>query len=124
VVYRAASRAETWLALDDRMERQLDLLAGSGEKGDSGGDARVRAPMHGLLRAIHVSEGDRVKRGERLLVVEAMKMQHEVQAGIDGVIYSISREAGGQVAAGEVILEIEPVEATEGTDSGAGSEKA
>jgi biotin carboxyl carrier protein len=71
-----------------------------------------------------VSEGDRVKRGERLLVVEAMKMQHEVQAGIDGVIYSISREAGGQVAAGEVILEIEPVEATEGTDSGAGSEKA
>jgi biotin carboxyl carrier protein len=62
-------------------------------------------------------------RGQRLLVVEAMKMQHEVQAGIDGVVRSISRAAGGQVAAGEVILEIEPVETTGGTESGAGSGK-
>ena len=49
-------------------------------------------------------------RGQCLLVLEAMKMQHEVQAGIDGVVTSVGREAGTQVAAGDLILEIEPAE--------------
>ena len=66
--------------------------------------------MHGVLRAINVAAGDRVVRGQRLLVLEAMKMQHEVQAGIDGMVTSICREAGSQVAAGELILELEAVE--------------
>jgi biotin carboxyl carrier protein len=45
------------------------------------------------------------------LVLEAMKMQHEVLAGIDGVVASIRCEVGGQVAAGELLLEIEPAAA-------------
>ena len=72
------------------------------------GERRVTAPMHGLLREINVAEGATVARGQCLLVLEAMKMQHEVQAGIDGVVTSICRAAGTQVAAGELILEIEP----------------
>jgi len=64
--------------------------------------------MHGLLREINVSLGEAVVRGQRLLVLEAMKMQHEVQAGVDGIVTSIWREAGTQVAAGDPILEIEP----------------
>ena len=77
---------------------------------EAGGDRRVTAPMHGLLREISVAEGDRVVRGQCLLVLEAMKMQHGVQAGIDGVVASVDREAGTQVAAGDLILEIEPSE--------------
>ena len=67
--------------------------------------------MHGLLREINVAEGEAVVRGQALVVLEAMKMQHELQAGIDGIVTSISREPGAQLAAGELILEIEPAEA-------------
>jgi biotin carboxyl carrier protein len=49
-----------------------------------------------------------VTRGQALLVLEAMKMQHEVQAGVDGIVTEIRREAGARVAAGELLLEIEP----------------
>ena len=55
-----------------------------------------------------MATGDSVTRGQSLLVLEAMKMQHEVQAGVDGIVTQISREAGARVAAGELLLEIEP----------------
>ena len=67
--------------------------------------------MHGTLREINVAEGAAVVRGQALLVLEAMKMRHEVQAGIDGIVTSIRCHAGAQVAAGEVLLEIEPAAA-------------
>jgi len=79
------------------------IAAGPGRKDDDG----KRIPMD-------VAEGDRVKRGQRLLVLEAMKMQHEVQAGVDGIVSAICREAGAQVAAGELVLEIEPAEPASG----------
>jgi geranyl-CoA carboxylase alpha subunit len=108
VIYEAASDALTWIALDDRSECYVNRLNHPAAEAQAGGDQQVRAPMHGLLREIKVAEGATVVRGQTLLVLEAMKMQHEVQAGIDGVVASLCREAGAQVAAGELILEIEP----------------
>jgi geranyl-CoA carboxylase alpha subunit len=109
VIYRAISDAVTWIALDDRSECHVNRLNDRASDVRAGGDRRVTAPMHGLLREIKVSLGEAVVRGQRLLVLEAMKMQHEVQAGVDGIVTSIWREAGTQVAAGDPILEIEPV---------------
>jgi geranyl-CoA carboxylase alpha subunit len=114
VIYHAVSDAITWIALDDRSECYVNRLTDRGAAAEAGGDRRVTAPMHGLLREINVAEGDRVKRGQRLLVLEAMKMQHEVQAGVDGIVSAICREAGAQVAAGELVLEIEPAEPASG----------
>jgi geranyl-CoA carboxylase alpha subunit len=110
VAYKAAEGAVTWLALDDRSERYRDRLADRAAGGEEGGDRRVAAPMHGVLREVCVATGDRVARGQRLLVLEAMKMQHEVLAGIDGIVASVSRAAGEQVAAGEWLLEIDPAD--------------
>ena len=110
LIYRAASDTVTWIALDDRSECHVNRLTESAGEAEVGGDRRITAPMHGLLREVSVAEGERVVRGQCLLVLEAMKMQHEVLAGIDGIIRSISREPGAQVAAGELILEIEPAE--------------
>jgi geranyl-CoA carboxylase alpha subunit len=112
VVYHAVTDAVTWMALDDRSECYVNRLTDRAAGSEAGGDRRVTAPMHGLLREINVAEGATVIRGQCLLVLEAMKMQHEVQAGIDGVVTAICREAGAQVAAGELILEIEPAEPT------------
>ena len=57
-----------------------------------------------------VAPGATVTRGTRLLVLEAMKMQHEVRAEIDGLVTAVHCEAGRQVAADELILEIEPAD--------------
>jgi len=92
-------------------ERSFDLietaaLAASGE--ETGGDGVVIAPMHGQLLEILVTEGDRVRRGDKLAVLEAMKMQHELLAPVDGTVSAVLATAGTQIAADARILEIEP----------------
>jgi geranyl-CoA carboxylase alpha subunit len=113
VIYRSVSDAVIWIAVDDRSECHVNRLNEPAGEAKAGGDGRIAAPMHGLLREVSVAEGERVVRGQCLLVLEAMKMQHEVLAGVDGVVSSITREPGAQVAAGDLILEIEPAEPDE-----------
>ena len=63
--------------------------------------------MHGQLLDILVSEHDLVTVGDRLAVLEAMKMQHEILADVSGKINHIAATAGSQVRMDEVIMEIE-----------------
>ena len=60
------------------------------------------------LLDILVAEGDQVAKGDTLAVLEAMKMQHEILAEVDGVVASVPASAGMQVAADDLILEITP----------------
>jgi geranyl-CoA carboxylase alpha subunit len=62
--------------------------------------------MHGKLIEVCVAEGAVVTRGDRLAVLEAMKMQHELLAEIDGRIARVAATAGSQIAANSLILEI------------------
>jgi propionyl-CoA carboxylase alpha chain len=68
------------------------------------------APMPGAVVAVDVAEGDQVMAGQRLLVLEAMKMQHPVVAPAAGVVRSLGVEVGAQVDAGAVLALIEPTE--------------
>jgi 3-methylcrotonyl-CoA carboxylase alpha subunit len=72
------------------------------------GDGTVKAPMHGKVLAIFVAAGAEVKKGERVAVVEAMKMEHALLAPGDGVVTEVSAQVGAQVAEGVKILTIEP----------------
>ncbi|SCX45213.1 propionyl-CoA carboxylase alpha chain [Klenkia marina] len=65
------------------------------------------APMPGSVVAVHVAPGDRVTAGQRLLVLEAMKMQHPVTAPADGVVTSVDVAVGDQVEAGAVLTVLE-----------------
>ncbi len=76
----------------------------AGERGQGG---LVRAPMHGKVLAILVEPGTHVERGERVAIVEAMKMEHTLTAPIDGTIAEIAVSAGAQVAEGARIMLIE-----------------
>ena len=58
----------------------------------------VWAPMHGRIVKLHVADGDEVKAGQLLLVMEAMKMEHHLNAPKDGVIKHVAVQAGTQVA--------------------------
>ena len=77
---------------------------------DVGGGGTVVAPMHGQLIEILVSENDVVSKGDKLAILEAMKMQHEILAEIDGSVESITAKAGTQIAADDLIMEIIGVE--------------
>ncbi|MDP5209277.1 biotin carboxylase N-terminal domain-containing protein [Microbulbifer sp. 2205BS26-8] len=67
----------------------------------------IRAPMHGVIIGIEVTEGDEVKKGQRLVVLEAMKMQHSILAPIDGSVQTLNVKADEQIATDDILLEIE-----------------
>ena len=66
------------------------------EDKDKGG--KISAPMHGVIRDLFVSLGDKVKKNQVILILEAMKMQHEIIASIDGEVSDIYTKIGEQVS--------------------------
>lgn len=82
----------------------VDPVEGREEGGH--GDGRVRAPMHGKLVALLVGKGDAVSKGQRVAVIEAMKMEHALIAPFDGVVEAVHAGAGEQVGEAALLLEI------------------
>ena len=82
--------------------------AGEPPDGDAGerpgDDAAVRAPLAGTVVAVAVAPGDPVAAGDELLVIEAMKMEHEVRAQAAGQVREVAAAVGATVAAGEVLV--------------------
>jgi len=70
----------------------------------------VRAPMHGKVLAVLVEAGATVKRGQRLAIIEAMKMEHTLHAPIDGSVVEISVMVDGQVTEGAKVMAIAPLQ--------------
>jgi biotin carboxyl carrier protein len=67
------------------------------------GSVKVTAPMPGKILAIKADAGKAVKKGEAILVLEAMKMENEIVAPQDGTVASINTSVGASVEAGEVL---------------------
>jgi geranyl-CoA carboxylase alpha subunit len=65
----------------------------------------LRAPFNGKLIALHVQEGQQVKQGEAVLVIESMKLEHILSAPRDAVVHSISASVGQQVSPGQVLVQ-------------------
>ena len=63
--------------------------------------------MPGVVLAVKVTAGDAVTRGQRLLVVEAMKMEHALLAPFDGIVVSLHAEIGQHVAEGALLVRVE-----------------
>ena len=70
------------------------------------GSARLLAPMNGAIIGVLAEPGDRVVRGQRVVVLEAMKMQHEITAERDGVIDRVLVKPGDQVATRQLLVEL------------------
>jgi 3-methylcrotonyl-CoA carboxylase alpha subunit len=76
------------------------------DEADSGGD--LTAPMPGKVTHVHVKAGAKVKRGQSLLVLEAMKMEHTIAAPADGTVTEVRCKAGEQVDDGVPLVIFEP----------------
>jgi geranyl-CoA carboxylase alpha subunit len=74
------------------------------------GSGSVKAPMDGAIVEVLVEEGARVSKGQLLLVLEAMKMEHPLKASIDGVVRRIGVSQGDQVKNRQLLVEIEAAE--------------
>src|ERR1700722_164305 len=68
---------------------------------------RITAPMHGKVIEVLVAVGDTVRKGQRVAVIEAMKMEHALTALIDGTVGDVRVSAGDQVAEGAPMMTIE-----------------
>jgi 3-methylcrotonyl-CoA carboxylase alpha subunit len=88
--------------------RRADL--GIDELEFADGDGRITAPMHGKVLALLVAEGDRVEKGQRLAIIEAMKMEHALTAPRPGRVAAIAVAAGSQVAEGAGLMTVEPTD--------------
>ena len=111
VIYHAHHRT-LHLALPARSLTVTDQIGVSAME-DIGGGGTVVAPMHGQLLEILVESGASVAKGDKLAVLEAMKMQHEILAEIDGTVELVAASAGTQIAADDLIMEIVEKESEE-----------
>ncbi len=84
-------------------------LRRKGREDESGEGGVVKALMPGRIARVMVSKGDSVRKGAGLLVLEAMKMENEIQAPADGVVDSVFVEAGQTVEGGAELVRIAPI---------------
>jgi acetyl-CoA/propionyl-CoA carboxylase, biotin carboxylase, biotin carboxyl carrier protein len=113
--YAVALAGDTlWLGRDGhawavREQAPLDAAA----KAAAGSGGPVVSPMPGTVTAVEVAEGQAVTAGQRLVVVEAMKMEHVLAAPIDGTVRDLRAKPGATVAKDAVLLVVEPVDREE-----------
>ena len=87
-----------------RLEDRTHALISSQSSVSSG---TLKAPMDGAIVDVLVSEGSPVSKGQLLVVLEAMKMEHPLKAGIDGVLKRVQVKVGDQVKNRQVLLQVE-----------------
>ncbi|HZA19057.1 MAG TPA: acetyl/propionyl/methylcrotonyl-CoA carboxylase subunit alpha [Pseudonocardiaceae bacterium] len=106
----ARDGAVVWLGRDGH-SWALSELEGARRVGLDAADAGpVLAPMPGTVTAVEVDEGQQVTAGARLLVIEAMKMEHVLNAPIDGVVRELHVRPGGTVERDAVLAVVEPAD--------------
>ncbi|AKT38500.1 biotin/lipoyl-containing protein [Chondromyces crocatus] len=86
-------------------ERSRDALGASKGQGQGGG--LLKTPMPGRVLKVLVQEGETIRAGQPLVVVEAMKMENELGAERDGVVKAIFVSPGATVEGGAKLLEVE-----------------
>ena len=106
-VPRAVQHGATVTVFDDRalVFAAVDLLQ---VDGDAGSDANlIEAPMPGLVRDVFAAQGAQVSKGDRLVLLEAMKMEHGLTAPRDGTVAEVLVAPGDQVTAGAALIRLE-----------------
>ncbi len=83
----------------------------SADLGRASGNGAIAAPMHGKVLSVSVTKGDKVAKGQRLMVLEAMKMEHALDAATDGIVAELSVAAGDQVSEGAQLILISAAKA-------------
>ena len=73
----------------------------------AGAGSSIKSPLPGVLLDVNVREGDKVKVGQKLMVLEAMKMENNIDSDIEGTVKSIVKQKGDSVLEGDVLITFE-----------------
>ena len=107
VIYAVEPDGAVWVQWGGETGRFEDLLLAPPENRDGAGSGNVIAPMPGAVIRIDVAEGDGVTKGQSLLILEAMKMEHAIVAPFDGVVAQLLVHEGQQMRPKELMLVVE-----------------
>ncbi len=89
------------------MQADAPIAAGSTANVDAapaGNEKPIKTPLPGVVLDVFVKEGDAVKAGQKILLLEAMKMENNIEADKDGVVKSIRVKKGDSVQEGDVLM--------------------
>lgn len=81
-------------------------VASEVEAHQGAGDGAILSPMPGLVISVDVAEGDHVVKGDRLLTVEAMKMEHTLRAPFDGLVGKLPVSVGARVSENQLVVNV------------------
>jgi len=107
-VSQAFLSGETLYAtIDGKSFTCSNMLMRNATADETGDGSKVTAPMHGKVIDVFVSKGDVIATGDRLAIIEAMKMQHEILASVDGTVEDVLVVSDAQVAADDLMIAID-----------------
>ena len=86
----------------------VDLADRAPSQASSSGAGSVISSMHGTLVKLAVAPEQKVQRGEFVLAIEAMKMEHRIEAPVTGTVVEIGAEVGAHISPGRLLVRIEP----------------
>jgi biotin carboxyl carrier protein len=92
------------IVVEDEREKRLRSAAGGGVA--ETGEFHLKAPMPGLVVAIPIEEGQEVKKGQVLLILESMKMQNELKSPRDGTVGRLRAKVGETVEQKQTLLSV------------------
>ncbi len=95
-----------WVVTQDGVTRVFNLARSGGDGAAAAGDGAILAPMPGRIVSVEVAEGQAVTAGQKLLVLEAMKMEQTLLAPFDGVVETLTAVAGAQVQVDALLAKV------------------
>jgi len=101
-----ASAATRLLVTEGGQTWEVTPFRAGGATAGAAADGVILSPMPGRIIAVEVAAGDRVAKGQRLVTLEAMKMEHSLTAPFDGTVAELNAVAEGQVTEGTVLVRI------------------
>jgi biotin carboxyl carrier protein len=87
-------------------ERAYRLAKARGVASDVAGEAQIKSPMPGLIVAVPVTEGQTVQKGDKVIILESMKMENELRAPKNGLVVRVHVEPGASVEKDQVLVVI------------------
>jgi geranyl-CoA carboxylase alpha subunit len=106
--YYARNADQVFVCADGRTRGFTDRTYAPADAAGAGADGRITANSDGKIVAVHVQPGDAVKKGQTLVVLEAMKMEFQLTTPVDGKVAAVSVAAGTQVKGRQLLVQVTP----------------